>query len=50
MEKVKGERNLRMKELERKIDKALSIQALVNRSLEELQIELEAVKKDLEEM
>ena len=50
MAKVKGERNLRVKELERKIDKALSIQALINRSIEELKAELEAVKKELEEI
>ena len=43
--KVKGERNLRVKALEAKIDRALSMKKLLDRSLEELEAELEAVKR-----
>ena len=48
--KVKGERNLRVKALEAKIDRALSMKKLLDRSLEELEAELEAVKRELAEM
>lgn len=50
MEKVKGARALRAQELERKIDKALSMQKLIDQSLEELRNELQAIKKELAEM
>lgn len=50
MEKVKAERHIRVKVLETKINKALSMKKLLEDSLEELEKELESVKKELAEL